>query len=140
MNKEPQIVLEGKTEFRVRYADTDKMGVVYNGNYFSFFETGRNELMRKNGLPYTKVEENGFMLPLIDSYAKYINPAKYDDIIDIHAKLIYDNSIKLKFEYNIFVNDTTITTGYTRHVFVNKDNMKPVRPPKLFLDIINNKI
>jgi len=133
-----EITLEHTTKFRVRFVDTDKMGIVYNGNYLSFFETGRNELMRNAGLPYTVVEKNGYMLPLIDSYAKYINPAKYDDLLNICAKLNYSEGIKIIFNYNIFVNDTTITTGYTRHVFVKKENMTPVRPPKLFLDTIRN--
>ena len=76
--------LEFSTNRRVIYADTDKMGVVYNGNYLSYFEIGRNELMRHLGLAYTEVEKNGLILPVIDAYVKYIKPAYYDDILDIN--------------------------------------------------------
>lgn len=132
--------LKHTTNFRVRYADTDKMGVVYNGNYFAFFETGRTELMRNFGLPYTKVEEHGFMLPLVDCYVKYVNSAKFDDVLEISAELNYNNSATLKFEYKIYCNERLIAEGYTRHVFVNSDNMKPVKPPYVFTSIINKEL
>lgn len=128
------------TYFRVRYADTDKMGVVYNGNYFAFFETGRTELMRYFGLPYTKVEELGFMLPLVDCYAKFVSPAKFDDVLEINAELNYSKSAVIQFNYNIFCNQRLITEGYTRHVFVNSETMKPVKPPYVFTSIINEEI
>jgi acyl-CoA thioester hydrolase len=131
--------LTHKTLFRVRYADTDKMGVVYNGNYFSFFESGRTELMRNYGLPYTKVEELGYMLPLVDCYAKFINPAKFDDVLEINAELEYNNTAVMKFNYKIECNNKLIAEGYTRHVFVNSENMKPVRPPYVFTNIINEE-
>lgn len=131
--------LTHKTLFRVRYADTDKMGVVYNGNYFSFFESGRTELMRHYGLPYTKVEELGYMLPLVDCYAKFINPAKFDDVLEINAELEYNNTAVLQFNYKIECNNKLIAEGYTRHVFVNSENMKPVRPPYVFTNIINEE-
>lgn len=129
-------ILKNTTTFRVRYADTDKMQVAYNGNYFSFFETGRNELLRSYGLPYTEIEDSGFMLPLIDCYAKFINPAKYDDLMEITAELKFEYKPTMTINYNISVNGTTITVGYTRHVFVKRSDMTPVRPPKIFLDII----
>jgi len=131
--------LTHKTLFRVRYADTDKMGVVYNGNYFSFFESGRTELMRNYGLPYTKVEELGYMLPLVDCYAKFINPAKFDDVLEINAELEYNNTAVMQFNYKIECNNKLIAEGYTRHVFVNSENMKPVRPPYVFTNIINEE-
>lgn len=113
------------------------MGVVYNGNYLAFFETGRTELMRNFGLPYVEVESAGYLLPLIDSYVKYINPAKYDDILHIKASLEMESLAKIKFNYNIFTSSSTIAEGFTRHTFVDAKTMKPVRPPKIFTDIIN---
>lgn len=130
-------LLENKCVFRVRYADTDRMGIVYNGNYFSFFETGRTELMRNYGIPYTDVESKGYMLPLTEAHIEYKNPAKYDDILEIFAKLNYQSTPILKFEYEIKIKEKLITVGYTKHVFVRKDDMKPVRPPRFFLDLIN---
>lgn len=113
------------------------MGVVYNANYLRFFEIGRTELMRNFGLPYIDVEKQGFLLPLIDAYTKYINPAKYDDIVCINATLELESAAKIKFNYVITVLDKVICEGYTRHVFVNAETMKPTRPPKFFTDIIN---
>lgn len=130
-------LLENKCVFRVRYADTDRMGIVYNGNYFSFFETGRTELMRAKGIPYTEVEERGFMLPLTEAHINYKNPAKYDDILEIFAKLEYKNTATLKFEYEIKIGEKLIATGFTKHIFVKKEDLSPVRPPKFFLEFLN---
>jgi len=117
---------------RVRYADTDKMGVVYNGNYLKFFEIGRTELMRAFGLPYTEVEEAGYLLPLTESYVKYIAGAKYDDVLDIEARTEWYGGVRLKFDYIITCNSKIIASGYTEHVFVNSISMKPVKPPIFF--------
>ena len=132
MNK----LLEHTAVFRVRYADTDRMGIVYNGNYFSFFETGRTELMRNFGLPYTIVEEKGYLLPLTESHITYKNPALYDQILKINTKLEFQNTLQIQFDYKIEFDNKLITSGYTRHVFVKKENMKPVRPPKFFTELI----
>ncbi len=124
-------------KIRVRYADTDKMGIVYNGNYFTYFEVGRTELMRNNGLSYTSLEAAGFYLPLIESYAKYINSALYDDELDVFAELKWDGSPRLKFDYSISRNSELLCKGHTLHCFTSIETMRPVRPPKLFLDIIS---
>jgi len=129
--------LEFEYKIRVRYADTDKMAVVYNANYAKFFEIGRTELMRNFGLPYAKVEENGYQLPLIDIYIKYHKPAKYDDEISIISKLTMETSAVVKFDYCLKINDEIITTGWTRHIFILEKTLKPTRPPKMFLDIID---
>ena len=119
----------------VRYAETDKMGVVYNANYLIYFETGRNEIMRANNISLLDYEKNdNVYFPLIDSYARYHIPACYDDLLDIETKLLYDESIILKFEYVIKRKEEIICTGYTRHCFINQSTMKPVRFPKRFLE------
>ncbi len=128
--------LKHSTKIRVRYADTDKMGIVYNGNYLSYFETGRTELMREFGLPYTKVESSGYLLPLIDAYVRYHAPAEYDDIVEVEAKLEMDSPSRIKFNYFVTCNEKKIASGYTRHIFVNSENMKPVKPPKMFTKIV----
>ncbi len=133
-------IIQHTTDIRIRYADTDKMGVVYNGNYFTFFEIGRTELMRSFGLPYVEVEKNGFLLPLVEAKARYINPAYYDDILSVNAKLALERKPTLKFEYNIFRSDTTIAKGHTEHIFMKADTMKPVKPPAMFMEIIANYV
>ncbi|HRP01033.1 MAG TPA: thioesterase family protein [Candidatus Kapabacteria bacterium] len=132
------IILTNSHEVRVRYADTDKMGYLYNGNYLAFFEVGRTELMRNYGMCYKEIEENGYLLPLIDAYVKYIKPAYYDDLLTISAKLNYDSGPILKFEYNILKNDSIITSGFTTHIFVKSDTQVPVKPPKIFIDVMKS--
>ncbi len=130
------ISLKNLVDVRVRYADTDKMGYLYNGNYFAYFEVGRTELMRNYGMSYRDLEDSGYILPLIDTYAKYLKPAFYDDLLTVEAILNYEKGPIIKFEYNIFRDNTIITNGFTTHIFVKKDTRIPVKPPKVFNDII----
>ncbi|MGE5479040.1 MAG: acyl-CoA thioesterase [Chloroflexota bacterium] len=119
---------------RVRYADTDKMGFVYNGNYLTYFEVGRTELMRHFGLIYSELEKAGYQLPLLESYAKYRQPAFYDDLLEIEAKLMLNGGATIKFEYRILRKEDVITSGFTVHSFINIENKKPVKPPKIFTE------
>lgn len=128
------LVLEHTYKKRVRYADTDKMGVVYNGNYLAYFEIGRNETMRSYGLPYTIFEENGILLPVIEAYVKYIDSAYYDDLLEINTIVKPEYKPTVKFEYNIFRGNSTIAKGFTVHSYLNNKTRKPVRPPKFFFD------
>lgn len=132
------IKISHKHRIRVRYADTDKMGIVYNGNYFTFFEVGRTELMRFHGLSYRDLEKEGFYLPLLESHAKYITPALYDDELDVEATLCFEKKATMKFDYNIYRGDTIISKGYTVHSFMNQETMRPVCPPKSFIDLLEN--
>jgi len=132
------MILEHKTHIRVRYADTDKMGVVYNGNYLTFFEVGRTELIRSLGMTYRDFENAGFLLPLIESHVNYKNSAFYDDILEVKATVDFTEiKASLKFEYEVTVEDKLIATGWTVHTYVRKDEMKPIRPPKIMIDLIN---
>ena len=91
-----------RTTCRVIYGDTDNMGQAYYGNYFRWFEIGRNELFRSLGLAYTEVERQGIFLPVAEAYCKYSAPAKYDDLLIIETSI--DTRLKgaLKFDYRIF--------------------------------------
>lgn len=122
------------TKIRVRYADTDKMGFVYNGNYLAYFEVGRTETMRAFGLPYTVFEEHGIFLPVVEAHLKYKSPGFYDDELSIETVMTPEMKPTVKFKYNIFRDDTTLAEGYTVHSFMNGETGKPLRPPKFFLD------
>lgn len=128
--------IQHTSHVRVRYADTDKMGIVYNGKYFEFFEVGRTELMRNCGLPYTEFEKAGYILPLTETYASFVSPAHYDDILDIKAVLKVEYKPLIRFDYNIFRADTTIAIGYTVHTFLSAKTRGPVKPPKMFFDAL----
>jgi acyl-CoA thioester hydrolase len=122
---------------RVRYADVDKMGVVYNGNYLRFFEIGRTELMRSIGLPYSEVESKGYILPLIEAKISWKGAARYDDLVEIVTSYKPDTtSPKIRFDYKILVGKKEIASGYTIHSFVRIDNFKAVRPPKFFFEVL----
>lgn len=125
-------------QIRVRYADTDKMGVVYNGNYFTYFEIGRTELMRAMELPYKYYESQGYYLPLVASYAEYKISALYDDLLTVEAELVAELTAKVRFNYRIMRDEELIAEGYTIHCFMDSKTMKPVRPPKFHSDFIKN--
>ena len=131
-------MLSNKTEIRVRYADTDQMQVVYNGKYLEYFEVGRAEMMRAIGLPYSTVEKNGYQLPLLEAKIKYLNPAFYDDLLEVEAYVKEPPSFRIHICYKIIRKDNKeiIAEGYTDHVFIKKNSMKPVRLPQFFLDAI----
>jgi acyl-CoA thioester hydrolase len=130
--------LKNSTFIRVRYADTDKMGVVNNGKYLTYFEVGRTELMRANGLPYTDMENEGCLLPLIDAYAKYHQSAFYDDLLEIVAEIDLNGlGARIRFDYTVKMGEKLIATGYTSHSFVNSKTMKPTRPPKVLMNLVD---
>lgn len=128
------------TTVRVRYADTDKMKVVYNGVYLEYFEVGRTEMLRACGIPYAELEQHGYLLPVLEASVRYKSPALYDDLLDIEAR--YDATVRplLHIEYTIRRGDTLIATGFTVHSFVRAETMKPVRPPKVYTDAIERYI
>jgi acyl-CoA thioester hydrolase len=123
-------------QIRVRYADTDQMGVVYNGNYFKYFEIARTELMRKTGMPYKDFEAAGWIFPLVEAHANFIKSAHYDDLLDVETIVKVEYKPLVTFKYNIFRSDSTITTGYTVHSFVSKETQKPVKPPSIFWEVL----
>ena len=130
-----------RTTCRVIYGDTDNMGQAYYGNYFRWFEMGRNELFRSMGLAYSSVENQGIYLPVAETYCKYIVPAKYDDQLIIETSL--DTQLKgaIRFNYRIYRKDaqTLLAQGYSKHACLNRDG-KVVRPPQFIKEIIEKNI
>lgn len=123
---------------RIRYADTDKMGFAYNGNYLKFFEIGRTELMRHYDLIYSELEKQGYQLPLLEAHAYYHNAAVYDDLIEIEAALDINRiGPKVIFEYKIYRDNELIAEGSTVHLFMKAETKKACRPPKFFIEKIN---
>jgi acyl-CoA thioester hydrolase len=114
------------------------MGIVNNGRYFEFFEAGRNALLREI-FPYTHLEKMNFGLPVIEAHANYVSAAVYDDIITVKSFLNDMPAVKIKINYELFVKQKLIVTGYTIHSFIKLDTLKPARPPKEFLDLFSLK-
>ena len=128
-------MIKSEINIRVLYAHTDNMGIVNNGRYLEYFEAGRNTLLRELGYPYTELEKLNYGLPVIEAHANYISTAKYDDIVTVKALLQTKPGVRVKIDYELFVNERLIVTGYTVHSFISLATMKPVRPPKDFMDI-----
>ena len=126
---------------RVRYAETDQMGVVYHGNYAQYFEMGRVEWLRNLGISYKWMEENGVMLPVVSLELNYKKPARYDDVLRIKTKLKSQSTVKIEFDYEIYnEQNQLLTTGYSMLVFVNMKTGRPIVPPKYVSDKINELI
>lgn len=129
-------VISHDYQIRVRYADTDKMGIVYNGNYLRYFEIGRTEMLRSMGLPYSSLELDGYQLPLLEAHIEYLKPARYDDVITIRSSYQAAASPVIRIEYVVMLHGDTLARGYTRHTFVDAQTFKPVRPPKAFTNAV----
>ena len=126
-------------ELRVRYGETDQMGVVYHGNYAQYFELGRVEWLRKFGISYKQMEENGIMLPVIELNVKFKKPARYDDLIKVKTELVAMPSVTLEFKVEIFnESNELLTSGKTRLVFMNMQTNRPTRCPQYLLDKLQN--
>ena len=109
-----------KTSIRVRYGETDQMGVVYHANYVNFFEIGRTEWLRSLGYTYKSLEASGIFLPVIGIEIDYKKPAKYDDILTLESSLIEKPNIKIQFSHKIFNQEgVLLVTGIISYSFFN---------------------
>lgn len=134
------INLTNETSVRVRYSETDQMGYVYYGNYAQYFEIGRVEAMRMIGLIYKDIENQGYMLPVMNLKIDYKHPAKYDDLLTIRTEIVSLNGVRLLFAYTILKENTILCTGETTLVFVNKETMRPTQPPAYFIELVEKAL
>ncbi len=126
-------------EIRVRYGETDQMGVVYHGNYANYFEIGRTEWLRKMGFTYKQMEKEGIMLPVISLSINFKKSAYYDDLIKVKTWLVKKPSAKIEFEYEILNESNEIlTTGNSVLVFMDIHRNRPTRCPEYILDQLQN--
>jgi acyl-CoA thioester hydrolase len=126
---------------RVRYAETDQMGVVYHGNYAQYFEMGRVEWLRNLGISYKWMEENGVMLPVVSLQMNYKKPARYDDLLRVKTILKSQTSVKIEFDYEIYNEENNLlTTGYSMLVFVDMKTGRPMVPPSYVTEKISQLV
>jgi len=125
-----------ETTIRVRYSETDKMGVVYYANYWVWTEVGRTNLIRECGVRYKEVEDKGYILPVVYVVGKYIKPSYYDDEIIIQSALIETTLTRIRIGYRIFRNAEgnreLIFVGLTDLVFMSAESGKVVKIPDFF--------
>lgn len=122
-----------QTRFRVRYAETDQMGVVYYANYLIWMELGRAELCREIGVRYRDMElDDNVLLAVVDAHCRYLSPARYDDEIAITTWISQSNRRMVEFSYEIHNQDgASLASGETKHIFLGRD-MKPAKLPEKY--------
>jgi acyl-CoA thioester hydrolase len=131
-------MIQGEVQVRVRYAETDKMGYVYYGNYPMYYEVGRTELIRQTlGLTYKQLEDSGILMPVVRLESTYKKPAFYDDLLTVRTLIRKKPGIKIQFEYEIYnQHGELVNEGNTTLIFVNAQTMKPVQPPDMFRNLL----
>ena len=128
-----------QVEIRVRYSETDQMGVVYHGNYVPYFEIGRVEWLRDKGISYKSLEESGIALPIVSMTLNYKKSARYDDLLTVKTTFKKQTSVKIEFECEIWSEkNELLTTASFILVFLNLKTGKPMAPPQYILDVLNS--
>ncbi|WBL43581.1 thioesterase family protein [Algoriphagus halophytocola] len=130
-------MFNAETQIRVRYAETDQMSYVYYGNYAMYFEVARVEAMRSLGFSYREMEENGIMMPVLESHYRYLKPGKYDELLTIKTTIPSLPGIRIRFDYCVFNEENElITEGWTTLTFLKKESHRPTRPPENLLALL----
>ncbi|MDT0539997.1 MULTISPECIES: acyl-CoA thioesterase [Croceitalea] len=124
-----------KISFRIRYGETDQMGVVYHGNYAQYLEMGRVEWLRSLGVSYKSMENEGIILPVIHLQVTYKKPAIYDDLITVETTLLNSPLVKIEFNYNIYnQSEELLATANTVLAFIDKKTNRPIKCPEYILE------
>ncbi len=126
-----------KTQYRVRYADTDQMGVVYYGNYGRLYEIGRTEMIREMGLPYRELEDQGIMMPVYAVESRYLDVIRYDELITIETTVKDLPAARMVFHHRI-MNEAgkVVHEGRATLVFVDMQTNRPVRAPEKLMSVL----
>jgi len=124
-------------QVRVRYSETDQMGVVYHGNYIPYFEIGRVEWLRNKGISYKSMEESGIALPIVNMNINYKKSARYDELLTVHTVFKSQTSVKIEFDCAIYnESKELLTTAQFLLVFVSLKTGRPIAPPDYILELL----
>jgi len=125
--------LTHSVKIRARFAETDAMRVVHHTEYFVWFEVARTEMLRALGLPYTEIQRRGFAIPLVEAFANYKAPARYDDEVQVKIwpSKVGRSSIRLDYEVTKLPGKQLLCTGHTVHVLVGSDGRPKAIPDDL---------
>jgi acyl-CoA thioester hydrolase len=131
-------MMEHQIQVRVRYSETDQMGIVYHGNYIPYFEMGRVEWLRAKGISYKNLEESGIGLPIVSMTLNYKKPARYDDLLTVKTILKKLGSVKVEFDCEIWsAQKELLTTACFILVFVDMNTGKAMLPPEYIKAVMN---
>jgi acyl-CoA thioester hydrolase len=122
--------VQAHVRYRVPYADTDQMRVVYYANYLIYFEMARNELLRQVGFPYREIEARGFGLPVLEAQVHYHAAARYDDELDIRGWIGWLKPVRIRVDCAVFCGSEVLAEGHTVHACVQLSTLRPVRIPE----------
>lgn len=130
-------MIHTKHSLRVRYGETDPMKYVYYGNYAEYFEVARVELFRSIGMSYEAIEKRGIWLPVSEYKIKYLKPAYYDEILEIHTFIKNVPGVRITFDYEIFnESKQKITEASTTLYFMDAEKKKPIKCPDFLMELI----
>lgn len=122
------------TYVKVRYAETDQMGVVYHGNYAQYLEIARIDWLQQLGISYKTMEEDGIMLPVYELILKFKKSAKFDDVLKIETFLAEKPSVRIKFIYRIFNQENQLLTeAETTLIFMDIEQNRPIKCPEYII-------
>ena len=116
---------------RVRYAETDRMGLVHHANYFVYFEQGRTELLRKRGMTYRDMEDAGHLLVIVDLGCKYKKPAYYDDVLTLRTTVERVTLVKIVHKYEVFRDGVLLAEGHSTLACVDREGRPQALPESL---------
>lgn len=127
-----------ESKVRVRYAETDAMGIVYHANYYIWFEVGRGDFMRRFDISYKDMEKEGVILPVVESHCRYKVPAQYDDLLIVRTQIKELGTVRLSFQYQVIRDSDSVllAEGETVHAFTDK-NKKPINLKKNHSELYN---
>lgn len=132
--------LTTKTTYRIRYADTDQMGVMYYGNYARLYEIGRSEMIRETGMAYLELEQSGVVMPVYSVDARYRSSLTYDELVTIETTVREMPAARMTFHHLIYNQEGKLAHEATVVlVFMNPDSNRPVRAPKKLLKLLENR-
>lgn len=117
------------TDIRVRYGETDKMGVVYHAHYIEYYEVARTECIRSLGFSYRELEERGIILPVTKAESVYKDSLHYDDDITVKATIREMPGFKIKFHYDVIKKEKIINHGATELIFYDVTKKRPCKAP-----------
>lgn len=124
-------MMTSETQIRVRYGETDQMGVVYHGNYALYFEQARTEALRQIDITYKSLEEFGVMMPVVSLHVDFKRSAKYDDLLTIKSYMRELPTAKIVLEYEVLNEEgLLLATGNSTLVFMDKNSNRPIRCPE----------
>ena len=126
------------TDVKVRFAETDAQGIAHNSNYLVWFEVARVEYLERHAGGYQRLRELGIEALVLESHVRYLQPARFDDRLTIHARCVDVKGARFRYEYAVERDGAVIADGWTAHATVDGSNLRPTRVPTWLAEAIAN--